>query len=196
LQCGAEELTASGAYPCRYKTGLNDFTSPDAGQPDRFTCDACNGVTYPDELLADMPAKQLDELVKSGPLRPFAPEEKVFIVAEVDGKRSIATTVPAALRQLVGKTFELKQKLSRIQAMNPDHAADLVEKHAKDMPRRETEISRDLEPVDVDWHGGPLCDWEKRRIENQANVARVKAREDLDNELEAIRRERIAELGR
>jgi hypothetical protein len=195
MRCSVEELTASGAFPCRYKTGLNDLTRPDAGEPDRFICDSCNGVTYPDELLADMPAKQLDELVRSGALRPFAPERKTFVVAELDGKRALATTAAAALRQLVGQTFELKQKLCRVEAMNLEHAQDLVEKHAKDMPFREVEIGRDLEPPAVDWHGGRLCDWEKRKLEDRANTARVRARQDLDAELEAIRSEREAELG-
>jgi hypothetical protein len=193
-RCGVEEVTATGAYPRRYKTGLNDLTHPDAGEPDRFVCDACNGVTYPDELLEGLSSKELDELVKSGPLRPFAPERKVFVVAEVDGKRSIASTVPGALRQLVGQTFELKQKLGRIEAMNLEHAQDLVEKHHAAMPWKEVEIGRDLEPLAVDWHGGRLCDWEKRRAEDRANTARVKARQDLDDELEAIRSEREAEL--
>jgi hypothetical protein len=192
-QCKAEELTASGAYPCRYRTGVNDLRTRDAGQPDRFVCDSCNGVTYPDKLLPDLPAKQLDELVKSGPLRPFAPERKIFIVAELDEKRSTATTVPGALRPLLGPTFALTQKLCRIQAMDLAHAQELVAKHHAAMPWKEIEIGRDLEPA-VDWHGGPLADWEKRKLENRQAVARVKARKDLDDELETIRRARLSEL--
>jgi hypothetical protein len=177
-------------------TGTNDFTAVDAGTPDRFLCDACDRATYPDELLADLPKRELDELVKSGPLRPFAPERKTFVVAELDGKRAVASTAAAALGQLVAKTYALKQRLSRIEATSLEHAQDLVAQHHASMPWQEVKITRDLEPVEIGWHHGALCDWEKRRLESQAIAARVRGLANLDDELEEIRRERVATLRR
>jgi hypothetical protein len=175
-------------------TGTNDFTAVDAGTPDRFLCDACDRVTYPDELLVDLPKRELDELVKSGPLRPFAPERKTFVVAELDGKRAVASTVAAALGQLVAKTYALKQRLSRIEATSLEHAQDLVAQHHASMPWQEVKITRDLEPVEIGWHHGALCDWEKRRLESEAVVARIVETKALDVELEQIRQRRLSEL--
>jgi hypothetical protein len=193
--CDAEELTESQAYPCRYVAGVNDFTSLDAGQSDKYVCDSCGKATYPTDLLEHLSAGEKDALVSpGGALQAYAAPRKMFIVAELGGKRSIATTVPDALRPLVGKSFALKQRLCRIQAMDAGHAGALVGQHFKDMPFREIEIDRSLEPLDVGWHGGRLADWEKRRVENRQVVARVGALADLDTELEAIRRFRTAQL--
>jgi hypothetical protein len=193
-KCGVAELSASGDYPCTLSRGVNDFTSPSAGEPDRFRCQVCDRVTYPDELLADLPKRELDELVKSGPLRPFAPERKVYVVAELDSRRAIASTAAEALRQVVGQSFELTQKLSRVEATSLEHAQDLVGKYHASMPWKKTAIDRSLEPLDVAWHGGPLTSVEKRQLEARTVVARVRAREALDDELEQIRRERTAQL--
>jgi hypothetical protein len=193
-KCAAEELTESGAFPCTLSRGVNDFTAVNAGESDRFLCQVCDRATYPDELLADLPKRELDELVKSGLLRPFAPERKVYVVAELDSKRSVASTAVEALRLLVGQTFELTQKLSRIEATSLEHAQDLVEKYHASMPWKQVQIGRDLEPTDVHWHGGRLSDVEKRRVEGQAIAARVRGLESLDDELETIRRERTAQL--
>jgi hypothetical protein len=78
--------------------------------------------------------------------------------------------------------------------MDIGHAQELVAKHHAQMPFREIEIGRDLEPLDVGWHGGRLADWERRKLESQAVVARVGALTDLDTELEEIRRTRTAAL--
>jgi hypothetical protein len=195
MHCKAEELTESQAWPCRYMPGTNDYTHPDAGEPDKYVCDSCGKATYPSDLLEHLTAGEKDALVSpGGALKAYAAPRKMFIVAELGGKRSIASTVPDALRPLVSKTFALKQRLCRITAMDAGHASALVQQHHKDMPFREIEIDRNLEPLVVGWHGGPLADWEKRRVEGRAVVARVGALADLDTELEAIRRFRTAQL--
>jgi hypothetical protein len=193
--CEAEELTGSQAYPCRYVPGLNDYTHADGGESDRFACESCGKITHPSDLLEHLTAGEKDALVSpGGALKAYAAPVRMFIVAELDGKRSIASTVPAALRPLVGKVYERKQRLCRIQAMDAGHAGVLVGQHFKDMPFREIEIGRDLEPLDVGWHGGPLTSVEQRRLESQAVVARVNGLADLDSELEEIRRTRTAAL--
>jgi hypothetical protein len=193
--CDAEELTESQAYPCRYVPGMNDYTHPDGGESDRYVCDACGKTTYPSDLVEHLTAGEKDALVSpGGALKAYAAPVRMFIVAEVDKKHNVATTVPEALRPLVGPTFALKQKLCRIQAMDAGHAGALVGQHFKDMPFREVEIGRDLEPTVIGWHGGRLSDVEKRRVEGQQVAARVNGLADLDSELEEIRRTRTAAL--
>jgi hypothetical protein len=174
---------------------MNDYTHLDGGEPDKYVCDACGKATFPSDLLEHLTAGERDALVSpGGALKAYATPVRMFVVAEVDKKHNVATTVPGALRPLLGKTFELKQKLCRITAMDAGHAGTLVGQHFKDMPFRTIEIDRSLEAVRVDWHGGPLTSVEQRRLESQAVVARVNALADLDDELEQLRQQRLSEL--
>jgi hypothetical protein len=193
-KCGAEELSASGAFPCTLSRGVNDFTAENAGEPDRFLCPVCDRVIFPDELVESKSAKTKDALVLDGPLRAFVPLPQVFVVAELDGKHSVAKTARAALLLLVDKTFALEQRLCRLRCADIEHARELVQKHASEMPFKTVQIGRDLEPLAVAWHHGRLADWEKRKLEGQAVAARVRGLANLDDELEAIRRERTAQL--
>jgi hypothetical protein len=95
----------------------------------------------------------------------------------------------------VGETYELRQKLCRLEAMDLPHAQALLDKHRHEMPWREVEIGRDLEPLRIDWHSGPLAEWEKRKRDSRNRVAKVKAREGLNAEVEAFRLKRSADLG-
>jgi hypothetical protein len=174
---------------------MNDYTHLDGGEPDKYVCDACGKATFPSDLLEHLTAGEKDALISpGGALKAYAAPVRMFIVAEVDKKHNVATTVPEALRPLLGKVYERKQRVCRITAMDAGHASALVGQHHAQMPFREVEIGRDLEPLDVGWHGGRLADWERRKLESQAIVARVGALTDLDDELEQIRRERVAEL--
>jgi hypothetical protein len=141
-----------------------------------------------------LPAKQRDGLVTTGALRAFGAPTKTFVCAEVDDKRAVGTTVEEALRQLVGKSYGLTQKLCRLRCTDPAHAASLLAEHHAQMPWRLTEITRGLEPVSVNWHHGRLEAWEIRKAANLKNVARVRELQALDDELEQIRRRRLAEL--
>jgi hypothetical protein len=195
-ECSAEELSASGARPCILRRGFNDFTSPDAGEPDRFVCQACDVGIFPDQLLESKSAKEKDALVQDGPLRAFVPPPTIFIVAELDGKHSVALTAAEALRPLLGAVFHMTQRLCRLECSDLAHALALVEKHHSEMPFRETAIGRDLQTVGIRWHRGALQDWEKRKVEDRAAVQRLRELQTLDDEHATIRRARVAALRR
>jgi hypothetical protein len=64
------------------------------------------------------------------------------------------------------------------------------------MPWRTVTIdAHTLEPLDPYWHGGPLAEWELRKIEDGKVVARIVETKALDVELEQIRQQRLSELG-
>jgi hypothetical protein len=124
------------------------------------------------------------------------PPPTIFVVAELDGKHSVALTVPEALKQLVSEVFALQQRLCRIQCSDVAHGLALVEKHHSEMPFRETAIGRDLETIGIRWHRGALQDWEKRKVEDRAAVQRLRELQTLDDEHATIRRARVAALRR
>ena len=107
----------------------------------------------------------------------------------------MASTVAEALDKLLGAEFDLKARLCRVSAIDLEHAKRLVEEHADAMAWREIEIAPNLEPASLNWHGGRLQDWELRRRENQQQVAKITARQDLDREMAEMRRAREIELG-
>jgi hypothetical protein len=147
------------------------------------------------DLLSDWKATALDGLLTSGPLAAYCQTPQIFIVDQPEPDEFwIGRTVRDALHRNVGPVFALMRRLSRIEAMGPDHALQLVQQHHALMTWRDVAITPELEPVDVAWHGGPLTEWERRKQQQQQQRARAQARAALDREVEAFRQLREAEL--
>jgi hypothetical protein len=194
--CGALKLTRDDAYALTFQGGGVHDQSGQQNRPHRIACQACNRSLDVTVLLKDMKARDLDALLTTGPLRRWAPKPQMFIVAQTeDGDHSIGRTVPDALDPITGPVFDLKAKLSRIEAMGRDHAQELVDQHHASMTWRDVAITRELDPVDLAWHGGPLAEWEKRKLAGRQQAKVIQKRKDLDRELEVFRRKRRAELG-
>jgi hypothetical protein len=172
-----------------------------AGQrnaPHRLSCSACDGAIDVLDLLDDLDftAKERDALL-DGAFKKYAPTMSTWVVAESEaGKHSIGRTVPEALEPLLGPVFENEQRLCRVQHYSREQATRLAREHSKDMPWKTVAIdSHTLQPTNPRWHGGPLCEWELRRIADDKVVARIVETKALDVELEQIRQQRLSELG-
>jgi hypothetical protein len=119
----------------------------------------------------------------------------MWIAASVGGKHSLGRTVPLALEPLLGATYENEQRLVRIECFSLEQAQRLVQEHSKDMPWKTVEIvPATLEAKNPYWHGGPLCEWELRKIEDGKVAARIIETKALDRELSEIRERRLSEM--
>ena len=194
--CEALRLTADSTYAIRFLGGgVNDHSCVN-DRPQNVGCLACGKSLDPTDLLDDWKAKDLDRLLMKGALATYCPRPQTFIVDQPEpGKFWIGRTVYDALRGNVGPVFPLTRRLSRIEAMNPGHAITLVGQHHASMKWRDVTITGELEPEDPAWHGGPLAVWERQKLDNRKHALRRKKREALDAEIEAVRRQRAAELG-
>ncbi len=193
--CDALKLTRDDTYAVTFLGGGVHDHSGQLNQPHRIQCRACNRALDVTDLLKDWKAKDLDALL-DGPLRQYAPVASTFVVDQPeDGKFWIGRTVFDALDGRVGAVFPLMRRLSRIKAMDADHAAKLVAQHHGSMTFRDVEINGALEPLNLRWHGAPLQEWERRKLQNRAQARVIQTRKDLASELEAFRRKRESELG-
>jgi hypothetical protein len=195
--CGVTRLTRSGHYVLIFTGGGVFDISGGRNQPHRVTCSACDKAIDVLALLDDLnfSAGERDALL-DGPFRKYAPTMGMWIAAESEtGRHSVARTAAAALNELLGPTYEPEQRLVRIECFSLEQAQRLVAEHSKDMPWKQVQIdSHTLEPLDPYWHGGPLAEWELRKIEDGKVAARIIETKALDVELEQIRRRRLAEL--
>jgi hypothetical protein len=172
-----------------------DSDTGDRDQPQRVVCAACDRPIDALDLLSDWKAKDLDALLMTGPLRCYCPQPQTFIVDQYEpGKFWIGRTIFDALHGRVGPVFPLTRRLSRIEAMDADHALTLAQEHHGAMPWRDVPITPELEPVDVAWHGGPLAPWEQWKALHQRQRAKAQARAELDRDVDAFRAMRAAEL--
>jgi hypothetical protein len=194
--CGALTLTADDTYAIRFSGGgVNDHSGVN-DRPQQAGCLACGRGLDVTDLLENWKARDLDRLLTKGPLVAYCPRPQTFIVDEPEpGKFWIGLTVYDALHRHVGPVFPLTRRLSRIEAMNREHAMTLVGQHHASMTWRDVAITGELEPEDPAWHGGPLAVWERQKLDNRKHALRRKKREALDAEIEAVRRQRAAELG-
>ena len=163
--CQALKLTADDSFAIRFwGGGVNDHSGVN-DRPQRVGCLACGQGLDVTDLLSDWRARDLDALVTGLPLRAYCPTPQTFIVDQPeDWKFWIGRTVFDALHGRVGPVFPLTRRLSRIEAMNPGHAMTLVGQHHASMPWRDEVITRELEPEDPAWHGGPLARWEQDKV--------------------------------
>jgi hypothetical protein len=196
-KCGVIRLSRSDDYALVFLGGGVHDHSGQLNQPHRITCLACNATIDVLDLLDDLnlSAKERDALL-DGPFRKYAPTMSMWVVAESEaGKVSFGRTAAEALDGLLGPTYENEQRLCRVECYGLEQAQRLVQEHSKAMPWKTVAIdSRTLEPRDPYWHGGPLCEWELRRLADDKVVARIVETKALDVELEQIRRRRLAEL--
>jgi hypothetical protein len=194
--CQALKLTADDSYAIRFwGGGVNDRSGVN-DRPQRVGCLACGQGLDATVFLSDRKARDLDALVTGLPLRAYCPTPQTFIVDQPeDGKFWIGRTVYDALHGRVGPVFPLTRRLSRIEAMNREHAMTLVGQHHASMTWRDVTITGELEPEDPAWHGGPLARWEQDKVRRRLLAERRQKREALDAEIEAVRRQRAAELG-
>jgi hypothetical protein len=194
--CQALKLTADGTYAIRFSGGgVNDCSGVN-DRPQQVGCLACGRGLDVTDLLEDWKARDLDRLLKKGPLVAYCPRPQTFIVDQPEpGKFWIGLTVYDALRGNVGPVFPLTRRLSRIEAMNPGHAMTLVGQHHASMTWRDVTITGELEPEDPAWHGGPLAHWEQDRVHRCQLAERRQKREALDAEMEKLRATRASELG-
>jgi hypothetical protein len=195
--CGALKLTADDTYALRFMaSGVDHLERADCDVPDRVECLACQRPVDLLDLLKDCSGRDLDRLLTEGALRRYNPQPQVFIVAQTeDAKLLVGRTIRDALRRHLGPVFPLVWKLSRIEALDSDHALALVQEHHASMTWRDVAINRDLEPEDWNWHGGPLAPWERDRVRQQEHAARIQTRKELDAEVAEFRRQRERDLG-
>jgi hypothetical protein len=195
--CGALKLTADDTYALRFMAAGVDHLEGDRDAPDRVECLACGQPVNLIDLLKDWSGRDLDALLTSGPLKRYNPQPMIYIVDQPEpGKFWIGRTIYDALHRRVGPVFPLTRRLSRIEALDADHALMLVQEHHAAMTWREVPITpAALEPADWNWHGGPLAPWERDRLRQQEYAARIAARRELDAEIEAFRRRREQDLG-
>jgi hypothetical protein len=194
--CEALKLTADDTYAIRFLGGgVNDHSGVN-DRPQQVGCLACGKSLDATDLLSDWKAKDLDRLLTRGPLGAYCPRPQTFIVDQPEpGTFWIGRTVYDALHRHVGAVFTLTRRLSRIEAMNQGHAMTLVGQHHASMTWRDVTITGEFEPEDPAWHGGPLAGWEQQKLCDRKHAVRRKKREALDAEIEAVRRQRAAELG-
>jgi hypothetical protein len=192
--CKAAELSRNGSFPMIFLGGGIYSESDERCSPHRITCEACGRGPDVTDLLSNLSAKQLDDLVLRGPFRQFMPPAQIFIAADVGGRLNVGRTTPEALDPLLGAKFEMAQRLCRVEALTLEQATELVLEHHKDMPWKLVEIDRDREPRDPGWHGGPLSATEKQRVDSLRQMAKARARADLELELDQIRAAREAGL--
>jgi hypothetical protein len=194
--CEALKLTADGTFAIQFRGGgVNDHSGVN-DRPQQVGCLACGQGLDATDLLSDWRARDLDALVTKGPLAAYCPTPQTCIVDEPeDGKFWIGRTVYDALHGRVGLVFPLIRRLSRIEAMNREHAMTLVGQHHASMTWRDVAITGELDPEDPAWHGGPLAHWEQIKVRRRLLAERRQKREALDAEIEAVRRKRAAELG-
>jgi hypothetical protein len=196
-KCGVTRLTRSGHYVLIFTGGGVFDISGGRNQPHRVTCSACDAAIDVLALLDDLnlSAGERDELL-DGAFRKYAPTMSTWVVAEsAEGKVAFGRTVPLALNEVLGATYETEQRLCRVEHYSREQATRLVQEHSKDMPWRTVEIdSHTLEPLDPYWHGGPLAEWELRKIEDGKVAARIIETKALDRELSEIRQRRLSEM--
>jgi len=194
--CGAFKLSDDDTYAIEWRGGgVHDPFGPNS-RPQQVGCLACGRSVDVTVLLEVWSAKDLDQLLMKGPLAEFAPRHQTFIVDQPEpGKFWIGRTVRDALNGRVGRVFPLTRRLSRIEAMDEDHARELVARHHASMTWRDVAITGELEPEDPAWHGGPLAPWERNKLSRLQQAERRQKRAALDAELDAVRRQREAELG-
>lgn len=193
--CGVLRLTSDDTFAIRFWGGGVDDATGKHSEPERIQCLACDRRVHAVDLLSGWKAKDLDALLTTGPLRGLAPVPRTYIVDEHEPTKFwIGRTIYDALHRNVGKVFPLERRLSRIEAMDADHAARLAEEHHASMTWRDVLITPELEAVDIDWHGGPLQAWEKQKLDRRKRQAKRLARINLDAEVEAFRKQREAEL--
>jgi hypothetical protein len=194
--CGVTRLSRDDNFVLVFLGGGVFDLSGGRNQPHRVTCSACDAAIDVLALLDDLnlSAKERDELLSTA-FRKFAPTMSMWIAASVGGKHSLGRTVPLALEPLLGATYENEQRLCRVEHYTREQATRLVQEHSKDMPWRTVEIdSHTLEPLDPYWHGGPLAEWELRKIEDGKVAARIIETKALDRELSEIRQRRLSEM--
>ena len=163
--------------------------------PDSLMCLACGAGVCPLDWLRGWKARDQDALLTDGALRGFAPKPSTFIVGAVGGKFWIGRTVKEALDPVLPPVFDPVQRLSRIEAMDADHARALVDQHHAAMTWREVPITGDLEPVDPAWHGGPLARWEQEALRRRRQAERQRKRAALEAEIDQLRATRASEIG-
>jgi hypothetical protein len=194
--CGVTRLSRDDNFVLVFLGGGVFDLSGGRNQPHRVTCSACDAAIDVLALLDDLnlSAKERDALL-DGPFKKYAPTMSTWVVADVDGKFGLGNTVPEALEPLLGATYENEQRVSRVMHYSREQATRLAREHSKDMPWRTVEIvPATLEAKNPRWHGGPLAEWELRKIEDGKVAARIIETKALDVELEQIRRQRLAEM--
>lgn len=194
--CGALKLSDDDTFAVQFRGGGTHDPFGDNSRPQHVGCLACGRSQDATVLLEGWRAKDLDALVSKGELVEYAPRHQTFIVDQPEpGKFWIGRTVYDALHGRVGRVFPLTRRLSRIEAMDAEHAQALVGQHHASMTWRDVTITGELEPEDPAWHGGPLATWERDNLFRRQQSERRQKRAALDAELADIRREREAELG-
>jgi hypothetical protein len=194
--CGVTRLSRDDNFVLVFLGGGVFDLSGGRNQPHRISCSACDAAIDVLALLDDLnlSAKERDALL-DGPFKKFAPTMSMWIAASVGGRHSLGRTVPLALEPLLGATYENEQRLCRVEHYTREQATRLVQEHSKDMPWKTVEIdSHTLEPLDPYWHGGPLAEWELRKIEDGKVAARIIETKALDRELSEIRERRLSEM--
>ena len=194
--CETLKLTADDTHAIVFRGRGVDDQSGVSDQPHDIQCLACRRSLDVTDLLEGWKARDLDALLTDGPLRGYCPAPQRLIVDQHEpGKFWIGRTVGDALRRNVGPVFDLTRRLSRIEARGLEHAKDLVDQHHASMTWKDVPITRELEPVDPAWHGGPLARWEQEALRRRMLAERQRKRAALEAEIDQLRATRASELG-
>ena len=194
--CGVLKLSDDDSYAIEFRGGGVHDLSGHNSQPVGLGCLACGQSLDVTVLFESWKAKDRDGLLTKGPLVQYAPKYQTFIVDQPQpGEFWIGRTVYDALHPRVGRVFPLTRRLSRIEAMDADHALALAEQHHGSMTWRDVAITGDLEPTDPAWHGGPLAPWERDKVRRREEANRRQKRAALEVEIDQLRATRASELG-